>query len=101
MSQFDTPFAKAVASLGETPKQVSEALQARGIKGYRQIASRCPIAHYLNACGFPHVTVATYAHRYSTSKAENAEEMVSLPKVVKDWIYDFDNGKYPEFYQEP
>lgn len=99
MSQYDTPFAKAVASLGETPESVTEALRAKGIKGYRRMASSCPIAKYLNACGFKIVTVAAHAHTYRNQEDHYAEEMISLPKGVTDWIIGFDDGKYPEFYQ--
>lgn len=100
MSQFDTPFAKAVASLGETPESVMEALRSKGIKGYRRLAASCPIAKYLNACGFKIVTVASHAHNYKGQKDEYADEMVSLPQGVRDWIIGFDDGKYPEFYSE-
>lgn len=100
MSQFDTPFAQAVASLGDTPESVTEALKAKGIRGYRRMASSCPIAKYLNACGFKIVTVATHAQNYKGQMDEHADETVSLPQGVKEWICNFDDGKYPEFYQE-
>ena len=95
-----TPFEKAVASLGKTPEEVSIALQGKGIKGYRRMASCCPVAKYLQSCGFPTVTVATHAHRYQHPKDENADEMISLPQGVREWITNFDDGKYPEFYLE-
>lgn len=98
MSKYDTPFAKAVASLGETPESVTEALRAKGIQGYRRMAASCPIAKYLNACGFPLVTVASHAQKYAGQEDERADETVSLPKGVKDWIIEFDDGKHPEFY---
>jgi hypothetical protein len=99
MSQFDTPFAQAVAALGETPESVTEALRAKGIKGYRRMAGSCPIANYLKACGFPKVSVATDAKRYMAD-SEDSDESVSFPKGVRDWISSFDDGKYPEFYVE-
>lgn len=99
MSQYDTPFAKAVASLGETPESVTEALRAKGIKGYRRLASSCPIAKYLNACGFKIVTVATHAQNYKGQEDQSPDEAVSLSQGVRDWITGFDDGKYPEFYQ--
>ena len=99
MSKFDTPFAQAIAALGDTPEKVTEALKAKGVRGYRQSASSCPIAKYLNACGFPVVTVCTSAKRYR-DKAEDSEESITLPNGVKNWIIAFDEGKYPEFYLE-
>lgn len=92
-------FLEAVKSLGETPEEVTQALREKGIKGYRQIASSCPIARYLNACGFPSVTVCTSAKRYRDgSKESDAEESVYLSAGVRQWVSDFDFGKYPEFY---
>jgi len=95
-----TPFEQAVASLGDTPESVTEALRAKGIKGYRRLASSCPIAKYLNACGFKIVTVATHAHNYRHPMDEYAEQAISLNKGVREWIIGFDDGKYPEFYQD-
>jgi hypothetical protein len=70
------------------------------IKGYRMRAGSCPIARYLNACGFPIVTVCTSAKRYQDgSKDSEAEESVYLPQGVHEWIMKFDNGHYPEFRQ--
>ena len=100
MSMFDTPFAQAIDSLGTTPESVTEALRAKGIKGYRQMASSCPVARYLVACGFPSVTVATSAKRYRTGHTDNSEESVSLNRGVQQWIRNFDDGMYPEFYLE-
>lgn len=94
-------FLEAIKSLGQTPEEVTLALREKGIKGYRQMASSCPIARYLNACGFPRVTVASSAKRYQNEfveKEHDAEESVSLPKGVQDWITRFDDGQYPEFY---
>lgn len=100
MSQFDTPFAQAVKSLGETPESVTEALRAKGIKGYRCRASCCPVANYLKACGFPEVSIGSRALRFSGPTASDSDEQVSLPSGVRDWISQFDDGGYPEFYQE-
>ena len=98
MSQFDTPFVKAVKSLGETGESVMAALREKGVKGYRSQCSRCPVANYLKACGFTDVTVAGHANRYNRS--DDSDESILLPLGVRDWIAQFDQGKYPEFYQE-
>lgn len=95
-----TPFETAIRALGNTPEQVAAKLREMGIKGYRRYASRCPVANYLKACGFPVVTVATFANRYQSSADEVADEAVYLPVCVRDWIIEFDDGKHPEFYQE-
>ena len=100
MSPFDTPFAQAIAALGKTPETITKRLRAKGIKGYRRVASACPIANYLKACGFPNVTVATSAGRYTTDRQHDSDESIALPEGVKKWITDFDDGKYPEFYLE-
>lgn len=94
-----TPFEQAVASLGTTPEEVSIALQSKGIKGYRRMASCCPVAKYLNACGFPSVTVANHAQKYENG-VDMADETISLSQGVKDWIGNFDAGAYPQFYLE-
>jgi hypothetical protein len=92
---------EAIKALGQTEESVTDKLREMGIKGYRQMASSCPIAKYLNACGFPYVTVCTYACTYATDNKEaDNEERYYLPKHVRDWASDFDVGKYPEFYLE-
>lgn len=95
---FDTPFAQAVKSLGETPESVTEALRSKGIKGYRRQCSRCPVANYLKACGFTDVTVSAYANRYS--KSDDSDEAIKLPQGVQNWIAQFDAGQHQEFWQE-
>src|SRR5512135_1878764 len=99
MSQFDTPFAQAIDALGQTPESVTAKMREMGIKGYRRMAGSCPVARYLWACGFPRVTVSSSARRYRDSR-DDSEESVSLNVGVKQWICDFDDGKYPEFYLE-
>lgn len=100
MSQFDTPFAAAVRSLGDTPSSVAEALKTKNIKGYRNRASVCPVANYLKSFGYTDVSVGMAAHRFSGPTADDSDESVSLPEGVKEWIRNFDDGQYPEFYQE-
>lgn len=92
-------FEQAVKSLGETPEEVLLALREKGVKGYRRMAGSCPVAKYLNACGFPNVTVCTSAKCYRDgSKEADSEQSIYLPSGVQKWICDFDDGKYPEFY---
>lgn len=91
-----TPFAQAVAALGDTPESVSTLLREKGVKGKRYSASSCPIANYLKSCGFEVVTVADFAARY-TSELRAPDECASLPDGVKNWIMQFDDGEYEEF----
>jgi hypothetical protein len=93
-----TPFEQAVAALGETPESVREILRAKGIKGYKQRATYCPIANYLVSCGFKRVGVASQANRYPDDQ-EHADplETVLLPQGVKRWINQFDDGQESEF----
>ena len=91
-------FLEAIKSLGETPEEVTQALREKGIKGYRCMAGSCPVANYLKACGFSSVTVSCYASMYVNSDKENADERHYLPAGVRQWITNFDDGKYPEFY---
>ena len=88
-------FEEAIAALGTTPEQVTDKLREMGIKGYRRMAGSCPIAKYLNACGFPMVTVCNSARRYD--HFWSASETILLPAAIKNWILDFDNDHYPEF----
>lgn len=90
-------FEEAIAALGTTPEQVTDKLREMGIKGYRQMAGSCPIAKYLNACGFHLVTVCNSARRYDHSRQCHASETILLPPAIKNWILDFDNDHYPEF----
>ena len=96
-------FEEAIAALGTTPEQVTDKLREMGIKGYRRMAGSCPIAKYLNACGFHLVTVCNSARRYdhfrSATQARqcHASETILLPPAIKNWILDFDNYHYPEF----
>lgn len=96
-----TPFEQAIAALGNTPEQVTAVLRAKGIKGYRCSAGRCPVANYLKSCGFPQVTVATSAKCYRDERCESqVEESVQLNAGVRNWIIGFDDGAFPEFYQQ-
>jgi hypothetical protein len=91
-------FEEAIKGLGETPEQVTAKLRELGIKGYRQSATLCPIAKYLNTCGFPHVSVCSAAKWYKSSNVSaSAEETIYLPHDVQRWIRQFDDGEHAEF----
>lgn len=93
-------------SLGGTPNQVAETLQAQGIRGYRASADSCPIAMALNnhygagVQAFVTHTDVTLAYDPVGSDV-NYEHMVVNPLQVADFISLFDSGKYPELDKEP
>lgn len=91
-----TTLTNAIAALGTSVEQVTQVLRDRGIKGYKRMASTCPIAQYLNYCGFKDVTVAgTTIKRYEGGP--ESVEVVGIPKAVVDWVCQFDDGLLPEF----
>ena len=90
-------FLEAVNSLGKTPKNVTQVLREKGIKGYRNCKLACPIARYLNACGFSYVTVAGSANHYRDDSEAELVQSFCLPMGVQAWIADFDMGRCPEF----
>lgn len=91
---------EAIKALGTTQDEVTAKLKESGIKGYRRMASSCPIAKYLNGCGFPFVTVGGYVNVYASNSSQDAEYTYHLPHAVRMWALDFDAGYYPEFYLE-
>lgn len=92
-------------SLGKTPDQVAETLQAQGIKGYRASADSCPLAKALNA-HYGEGVQAFVTHTDVTLACDpvgldgNDEHMIVNPLQVADFISLFDSGKYPELDKE-
>lgn len=90
---------EAIKALGTTPESVTVKLREVGVKGYRRICHSCPIAKYLNACGFSEVTIGTTANTFRNG-SDASDESYILPDGVKVWVQNFDDGMYPEFYLE-
>lgn len=92
-------------SLGSTPDQVAETLQAQGIKGYRASADSCPLAHALNAHygegvqAFVTHTDVTLA-RYPVASDANNDYLIVNPLQIADFVSLFDSGEYPELVME-
>jgi hypothetical protein len=79
--------------LGETPEQVAEALKAKGFKGKRKRAHCCPIYQYLTSHGLDvGVSPSEIALYDTTTKGCD----ITAPLPIKQFIYDFDLGKYPD-----
>lgn len=88
-------------SLGKTPDQVAETLQAQGIKGYRASADSCPLANALNAHygagvqAFVTHTDVTLA-RYPVASDANNDYLIVNPLQIAEFVEAFDRGVYPE-----
>lgn len=91
---------EAMQALGTTPESVTAKLRENGIKGYRRLAHSCPIAKYLNKCGFADVTIGTTANIFNGPTSHTSDESYILPDGVKVWVQNFDDGMYPEFWLE-
>jgi hypothetical protein len=90
-------FEEAIISLGTEPEQVTAKLREKSIKGYRRMASNCPISNYLKSCGFSMVYVSNIAG----AQLDSGEEVqVLLPPGIRQWVRDFDDGCYSEFRLE-
>ena len=99
-----TPFETAIAAFGATPETIMATLSGKGIRGNRHSCTTCPVARYLNACGFPVVSAGLYVRHYPSHAERDAAipptETVLLSKVLRTWMNDFDEGAYPEFEEE-
>lgn len=90
-------------SLGDTPDQVAQTLQAQGIKGRRGSSCFCPLAVALNnrygesAQAFvSHTDVMLYDGPESANNY-----LVVNPLQIADFVEAFDRGIYPELDKEP
>jgi hypothetical protein len=91
-------FLEAVQSLGQTQESIMQVLREKGIKGTSCRPGSCPIARYLNSCGFPSVSVGhTSAYYYHYDGNTRVGELVDFPPEVGKWIFIFDHGGYSEF----
>jgi hypothetical protein len=78
--------------LGETPEEVAESLKAKGLKGKRKRAHCCPIYQYLTSHGLDVGVSPNEIVLYDiTTKGCD----ITAPLPIKQFIYDFDDGKYP------
>jgi hypothetical protein len=80
---------QALAALGGTSRQIAFTLLHKGIRGERESMTCCPIANYLQHCGFSNVAVGLT----DVDVMSNTEY---LPMPVRDFIFDFDRFGYPD-----
>ena len=76
--------------LGKTPEEVAKKLAKRGIKGRRRSHCSCPIANALTA---------RFSRQCTMSRIAAGVPGVCLtdaPQAVRDFVGDFDKGKFPE-----
>jgi hypothetical protein len=84
--------------LGETPEKVAQSLKDKGFKGKRKQAHCYPIYQYLTSHGLDlGVSPSEIALYDTTTKGCD----ITAPLPIKQFIYDFDIGKYPELESEP
>lgn len=100
--------------LGDSPEEIAQSLQARGIQGVRNASCSCPLALYLRSKGYPYARVHV---RYTedditgddSEEVESAlvegalpsdsRERVEIPTVFAKFVESFDNGLYPALVQ--
>jgi hypothetical protein len=79
-----------ISDLGKTEEEIVETLRLKGIKGYRQIHSKCPIANYLKKeLRIDYVSVGNC--KISTS----LNSYYINDSHINNFIKNFDNGEYP------
>ncbi len=105
-------------SLGSTSEEVADTLMSNGIHGRRYTTNACPIAnaiydkfpgvrdgllvqHYKFSSGCKRLGVYGYVwHEASDEVAVTWDDVQTLdptcPPAVKQFVIDFDNGKYPQ-----
>jgi hypothetical protein len=76
-------------ALGSTPEEIARTLQDKGIRGVRKSKCACPIAHYLQLKGFKDAEVGAFT-----------EVSRVLSDGMRDFIYAFDRGEYPELEEK-
>lgn len=86
---------RQLASLGDTPEDVAEALTAKGIKGVPTVAGKCPVARYLEDLNGEPFTVFFNAN-WELEKHTREDNRVEVPAAVFNFIGEFDSGIYPD-----
>lgn len=82
--------------LGSTPGEVAASLEARGIKGHKRKACRCPLSNYLKAQGFELPIVG----KDTVITGDGIKDLVSLlPPACSAFVTAFDDGNYPELVE--
>jgi len=86
-----------VSDLGSNVKTIAKRLKARGIKGYQGEGSSCPLANYFLDCGFDEVSVpdSDVVEMFRLD-----DELFPMPKAFRNFVSQFDDGKFPELVEE-
>lgn len=93
----DEKIISLLQEMGETSQQVADFLKQQGIKGkrYNAVGMACPVKQYLTNKGLSDCSVEPNWVRL-TNPFGLLLDWVLIPYAVANFIYDFDNGKYPE-----
>lgn len=88
---------RMLAGLGDSGFRVAEALEARGVTGFREDCNSCPVANLLKS------EVPALVDAAQEDFGVNDEYVrlpdggrVDLPDAVAEFVHDFDNGRYLE-----
>lgn len=79
--------------LGATSGEVAAALFAKGCKGRRNKYYSCPVARYLKEETGEEAMVGG-------GMARRGDKSCYLPPPVETFVFEFDEGKYPELIDE-
>lgn len=89
----------ALDALGQTPDDIRGTLRTGGItgklSGIGQLADACPIYNYLIR-QFPDVKYVGNQHAYLYGPFKIGIRRIPLTPAVRDFIWRFDLGNYPE-----
>jgi hypothetical protein len=94
-----SPFQTVLLALGDTETTISAKLREKNIRGRTCSSRYCPVANYLKACGFPHVSVGSGASYYNSETCTYPEETIRMSEGLSNWILSFDRQEYPEFIE--
>lgn len=88
---------EALKRLGESEDAVAKTLLEGCHLGAREDACRCPIARYLESCGFEEPCVDQTSIAALTPNGLDAiDDEESFPLAVRDFIGNFDDGHHPD-----
>ena len=84
-------------ALGETADRVADSLRRKGIKGRKTKPTACPIANYLiKELELDLVIVSPQRVEF----VDRSFQIINFPDPIVDFIYNFDNNKYPFIMDE-
>ena len=84
---------EALTALGSEQESIANYLRVNNIKGYRCKSHMCPIATYLDRCGFKDVQIGGQVAWHGGGYARQWEP---LSMALIQFIKSFDAGQYPE-----